>query len=300
VNSPAQHQERTTCVYKSVDGCAIKADAIGASPGARKPCALWIHGGGLIFGSRTKSPRPTFLGALVEAGFLVVSIDHRLAPETKLPAIVEDVRDAWRWAREEGPTLLGIDPERMVMAGGSSGAYLALMSGYMLQPGPRALASFWGFGDITAPWEAKPCAYYREWPLVTREEADRSIGAVPISEPAEDVDRSSFYLHCRQQGRWLAEVTGHDPNADPAWFDPYCPIRNVSTKFPPTILIHGSKDTDVPHAESENLASRFAQVGVEHAFLSLEGVGHGFADATPEEAEAAERAAAAFLQANVQ
>ena len=41
----------------------------------------------------------TLLSRLVEAGYTVVSIDYRLAPETKLPAILEDVRDAFAWIR---------------------------------------------------------------------------------------------------------------------------------------------------------------------------------------------------------
>ena len=86
---------RETYVYKAVADCEISVDVIGASPGASKPCVIWIHGGGLIFGSRTASPRPTFLEALLQRGFVVASIDHRFAPETKLSAIVEDVHDAW-------------------------------------------------------------------------------------------------------------------------------------------------------------------------------------------------------------
>jgi acetyl esterase/lipase len=77
-----------------VDGREIKADVFGASPGANKPGVIWIHGGGLIFGSRTKSPRPALLGALLQGGIVVMSIDHRLAPETKLPGTGEDVHDA--------------------------------------------------------------------------------------------------------------------------------------------------------------------------------------------------------------
>jgi hypothetical protein len=34
------------------------------------------------------------------AGFAVVSIDYRLAPETKLAAILEDVQDACKWVRD--------------------------------------------------------------------------------------------------------------------------------------------------------------------------------------------------------
>jgi len=290
---------RETYVYKTVEGCDIKADVIGANPGASKPCVIWIHGGGLIFGSRTNSPRPTFLKTLLQRNFVVVSIDHRLAPETKLPDIVEDVRDAWRWIRDRGLSLFGIDPAGVAMAGGSAGAYLSLMSGYSMRPGPRVLASFWGYGDITAPWETEPSAFYREMARVSREEADRVVGTVAVSEPPADVDRAYFYLYCRQLGRWPIEVTGHEPREDAEWFQPYCPLHNISANYPPTILIHGTSDTDVPHEESENLATRFAEVGVEHEFLSLKKIGHGFAGATPEQVERAEVAAADFLQAHL-
>jgi len=297
--SPAS-PARDSHVYKVVDGREVEADVIGACPGASTPCVVWIHGGGLIFGSRKASPRGPFLRALLERDFVIVSIDHRLAPETKLPEIVEDVRDAWRWIHDMGPGRFGIDPARVAMAGGSAGAYLSLLAGYLFEPRPRALASFWGYGDITAPWEADPSAHYRQMDLVTREDADTSLSAPPVQDPAVGVDRSCFYLYCRQQGKWLEEVTAHDPREENAWFDRYCPIRNVAPEFPPTVLVHGEVDTDVPHAESARLAARFTEVGVNHQFISLAGVGHGFAGARPEDAEAAEIAVAEFLRAQLQ
>jgi acetyl esterase/lipase len=289
---------REMYVYKTVEGCEIRADVIGASPGSSRPCVVWIHGGGLIFGSRKTSPRAPFLGVLLQRGFVVVSIDHRLAPETKLPGIMDDVHDAWRWVREQGPKLFGVDPARIAMAGGSAGAYLTLIGGYALRPKPRALASFWGYGDITASWERDPSDFYRKMQHVSREEAGQRVGTAAVSEPPHD-DRDYFYLYCRQQGQWLAEVTGHDPREDDAWFDPWCPIRNITPNFPPTILVHGTLDTDVPHQESEKLAARFAETGVKHDLLSLEGVGHGFAGAQPKDVERAEVAVAAFLEANL-
>ena len=68
---------------------------------------VWIHGGALIMGHRGGIDR-ALLGALTKAGYVVVSIDYRLAPETKLPAIVEDVQDACRWVRERGPKLFRV------------------------------------------------------------------------------------------------------------------------------------------------------------------------------------------------
>src|SRR5215831_3854574 len=112
VQNSAVSLERKTYVYKTVEGCQIKLDVLGESRGTRKPCLIWIHGGGLIFGSRTKSPREPFLRALLVKGFVVLSIDHRLAPETKLPSIVEDVQSAWHWALARESTL-GIDSARI-------------------------------------------------------------------------------------------------------------------------------------------------------------------------------------------
>ena len=291
--------DRETYIYKVIDEYQIKADAFGASAGAKKPAVVWIHGGGLIFGSRT-TPRPAFLAALLQAGAVVISIDHRLAPETKLADIVEDVRDAWQWVMEQGPTLLGIDSQRVAMAGGSSGAYLALMSGYCVDPKPRALASFWGFGDITASWEAEPSSHYLEQlPLISREEGIQKLGNCALSEPGPDVDRGYFYVYCRQQGRWPIEVAGHEPLLEPRWFDRYCPLRNVSSQYPPTILIHGTADTDVPCEESRRMAARLAEANVECELLTLDGIGHGLSGASPDVVASIESRAAAFIVAHL-
>lgn len=39
---------------------------------------------------------------VLDEGYALVSIDYRLAPETKLPALIEDIEDAFRWLRQEG------------------------------------------------------------------------------------------------------------------------------------------------------------------------------------------------------
>ncbi|MBL8360390.1 MAG: alpha/beta hydrolase [Rubrivivax sp.] len=288
--------ERRTLRYGMSEGVPLHADVIcaGSAPD-RRPCVMWIHGGGLIFGSRTISPRPYFTGALVEHGFVVVSIDHRLAPETKLPAIVDDVAAAWRWIHEAGPDLFGVDPARVCVAGASAGAYLSLTMGHLGTPRPRAVASLWGFGDITAPWEAEPSAHYRQAPLVERADALASLALTPVPT-ADGNDRSRFYLHCRQQGVWLPEVTGHAWPQEAAWFEPWCPLRRIDAAFPPTVLVHGHDDTDVPASESDALAERMRALGVPHAYHALPGVGHGFAGATTDQAQAIETAVAEFLQ----
>jgi len=134
----APHQPQTF-TYKKLAGCEIKLDVFRAPGNAPKPVAVWIHGGALIFGSRQKSPNSPLVRTLLNAGFTLVSIDYRLAPETKLPGIFDDVSDAFQCIRTNAESV-GIDPKRAVVCGGSAGGYLTLMTGFALSPRPKALA----------------------------------------------------------------------------------------------------------------------------------------------------------------
>jgi len=284
-----------THTYKAVGNCAIKADVHGAEPGARKPALLNIHGGALIMGNR-KGIDSTFYGELIKRGFVVVSIDYRLAPETKLPAIIEDVQAAWKWVQEEGPKRFGIDAGRVAVSGGSAGGYLTLMTGFCVEPRPRALVPFWGYGELTTPWYAEPNDFYRRQPLVTKQEAYAAISDQPVSDPPPKNQRGRFYLYCRQNGIWCQEVAGHDPKTETKWFDPYCPLRNVTAKFPPTHFVHGTNDTDVPYSESKNMADKLTAAGVEHDLITVEGAGHGLSGAGPDVKKKIAIDAAAFVE----
>ncbi len=91
------------------------------------------------------------LEKLGKAGYTVVSIDYRLAPETKLPGILGDVQDACKWVREKGPGLFRIDPKRMAVMGGSAGGYLALATGFRFSLGPRPSSRFGVTGTLPVP-----------------------------------------------------------------------------------------------------------------------------------------------------
>ena len=151
--------EPQTFVYKQAAGCDIKADVFGLPASGRKPAAVWIHGGALISGSRRLGPDARVLRSLLDSGFAVVSIDYRLAPETKLPGIIEDVQDAFRWIRASADKL-HIQTDRLVVCGGSAGGYLTLMTGFCVHPRPAALVSYWGYGDIAGSWYSRPDPFY--------------------------------------------------------------------------------------------------------------------------------------------
>ena len=222
--TPADEKDelRETYDYKVVDGCRIKLDVYGAPRDELRPVVVWIHGGALIMGHRGGIDR-ALLGALTKAGYVVVSIDYRLAPETKLPAIVEDVQDACRWVRERGPKLFRIAPERLAVMGGSAGGYLTLMTGFRVEPRPKALVSFWGYGDIAGAWYSRPDPFYRSQPLVPEKEA-----------AAPSAARSSRRMSARTIARgstFTADSRGSGPRKWPG--TTLMPSRGRSTRSAP-------------------------------------------------------------------
>ncbi|MCW5982347.1 MAG: alpha/beta hydrolase [Bryobacteraceae bacterium] len=269
-----------TYTYKTAGPCEIKADVYGAEGGVRKPVLMWVHGGALIMGDRRGIPAQ-FLTSLLDAGFAVVSIDYRLAPETKLPEIIADLKDACAWVRTKGPSLFNADGGRLTVSGGSAGGYLTLMSGFHAAPPPRALVSFWGYGDIIGPWYSRPDEFYNRQPAVPKEKAYAAVGSAPLAEPPEKNERGTFYLYCRQQGIWPQQVAGRDPFRDAAWFKMYCPVRNVTPAYPPTLLIHGTRDTDVPYEQSVMMARELEKNKVKHELITVPDGGHGFRDVDP-------------------
>lgn len=153
---------------------------------------------------------------------------------------------------------------------------MTLTSGYRFQPRPRALVSFYGYGDIVADWYSKPDPFYLREPAVSRDKALASVGTQEISEVPQANTRFPFYLYCRQQGLWPKEVVGMDPRDGRERFDAFCPSRNVTRDYPPTILLHGDKDTDVPFEQSADMARELKRAGVEHQFIPIADGGHGF------------------------
>jgi acetyl esterase/lipase len=258
-----------TYTFKTIDSSTNRLQAdVHRPPGdGVRPVIVFIHGGALMMGSRQMTSSPgSLLEALINAGYVVVSIDYRLAPNVKLPEIIGDVRDACDWVRQRGPELFRIDPSELFVMGQSAGGYLTMMAGFRVQPRPRALVSFWGYGDIVGKWYSQPDAFYRQRRLVTKEEADREGGAL-------------LYLYCRQQGLWPKVLTGLDPEKDPRAFDPFCPVRNVTREYPPTLLIHGTRDTDVPYELSAEMDNELTAKRVPHEFITIPDGGHGFGKA---------------------
>ncbi len=204
--------EVRTFTYKTVNGLSIKADVRRLGDAVPRPAVMWIHGGALMVGCREwldghiKTP-------LLLAGYVFISIDYRLAPESKLPDIIEDVEDAYTWILEEGSDLFGVDPAGIAVVGSSAGGYLTLTSGYRCNPRPAALVSFFGYGDLIGSWLSSPSPHPRhQGETMSAGDLETITNGPPVSDYRDrSGDGGAFYVHCRQHGTHGRAISGCDP-----------------------------------------------------------------------------------------
>jgi len=110
---------------------------------------------------------------------------------------------------------------------------------------------------------------------VTKEAALQAISRNEISE-AEVEPRVNFYFYCRQNGLWPKEVAGFDPVTEREKLLAYSPDRLVKPGYPPTLLLHGDRDTDVPFQLSEQMAAALEHQHIEHSLYRMRGFYHLF------------------------
>lgn len=97
------------------------------SPKPGSPIMLFIHGGGFM-GSNRRDVCAPFISEARNIGFTVVSMDYRLAPETLLDGMLEDLSEVQKWLMKDLKKVSGIDvdPTKIIVVGSSAGAMLAL------------------------------------------------------------------------------------------------------------------------------------------------------------------------------
>ena len=88
------------------------------------PVVFWIHGGGWQSGDKSMVARKP--KAFMDAGFVFVSINHRLLPAVDMDAITRDVASALGWVHKN-IAAHGGDPARILVMGHSSGGQLAAL-----------------------------------------------------------------------------------------------------------------------------------------------------------------------------
>lgn len=266
---------KTVHTFKTVEQLQLQADVYRYEDDVKRPVIVWLHGGALIMGTRDGAPNQLHELAKQQR-FVLVSLDYRLAPEAKLSQIIEDLTDGLKWVRDSGPELFHADSSGLVVAGASAGGYLALMSGIVIDPPPTAIVSYWGFGDVDGDWTTQPSEAYRKGKLIDEATAWAGVGQEVITATNQDngAGRATFFLYLKQTGRWLNAVSGLDPVKDRNQLTPYCPNRNVTPNYPPTLFLHGTADQDVPVEQSLAMVGELKRHGVTHELITIEGGGH--------------------------
>ncbi len=97
----------------------------GAPDAAPRPAILQIHGGGFVLGSARRQIGDNQALAL-ELDCVIVSVEYRLAPETRFPGALEDNYAALKWLHQNADDL-GVDRARIAVMGESAGGGHAAM-----------------------------------------------------------------------------------------------------------------------------------------------------------------------------
>ncbi|UAB78413.1 alpha/beta hydrolase [Erythrobacter sp. SCSIO 43205] len=183
-----------------------------------RPVLLFVHGGSWNSGDPESYD---FVGrAFVERGFIVALAGYRLGEAGQYPGMVEDVAGAFAQVREQ-ISAYGGDPEHIVLAGHSAGAYNMMMV---------ALEEKWLRAHSLAP--------------------DAISGIVGISGPYDflplDSDSTkAAFGHVEEEQALKATQ----------------PINNVNGDAPPMLLIHGEEDTTVGLFHSKRLSRKIQAAG---------------------------------------
>ncbi len=157
--------------YQKPSGAAYYDTPVAAG-GDPLPAIVFYHGGGFVLGD-LDCYDPICRSLANESGCRVVAVDYRLAPEHPFPAAVEDCFAALKWV-ENNAAAIGVDANRIAVAGDSAGGNLAAVTalaakekgspslGFQLLIYPAAAASL-----DTASAQAYGRGYFLDLPTIT-------------------------------------------------------------------------------------------------------------------------------------
>jgi len=250
--------------YCTPEGNAQKLDIVQppAAPSAPRPLAVYFHGGSWTTGSKQGFNRwfTDVAENLLGRGFVVATVDYRLAKDDPWTAQVEDARCAIRFLRTHAADW-SIDAARIAVWGDSTGAWLADM---IALPGEDA-----GFDN-------------GEWPGVSS-----SVRAVvdlwgPSDLDAADLSAERVKMVKRIFGKEASEIGRASP------------LDYVTASSPPHLIIHGDRDDTVPLSQSQALDTALKAAGVSSELIVVERGTHGLltGDYTPASPELIGRIAA--------
>jgi len=221
----AGDMDMTLDVYHPPEGVAPKRMAI-----------IHLFGGGFFGGNKNAGYIINDSKALGARGYTNISANYRLQSQGLWPAQIHDVKAAIRWTRANAGRL-GIESNRIAVAGYSAGGMLALMAA-----GTNDRPEF--EGDVGTPGVSS--------------KVDACIGVYPLASA--------------QIARGLFGEGGATPEAIAA----ASPTTYIGPNFAPTIFIHGTADTTVLPQSSIDFFTKLHALNVPTALTMIQGANHAF------------------------
>jgi acetyl esterase/lipase len=212
-----------------------------------RPAVILIHGGGWT--TFDKSDMSGMAGFLARSGFVAFAVDYRLlkGSENQWPAQFDDVQHAVRWIRANAAQYR-VDPRHIGSFGHSSGAQLA---------------SLLAMEDTRDNSDSALAKY-----------SSKVQAVVDVSGPTD------FTVHHDAEvDAFLAGFLGGDYAHHPEIWQNASPVFHVSKTVSPFLIFHGTHDSFVPVAQSEELVAKLKHAGVRVTLIKVDD-GHVFE--TPE------------------
>jgi len=219
-----------------------------------RPLIVHVHGGGWTAGHTRHAGAtanfPAVLASLAAEGFVVASIEYRLAGEARYPAQLQDVRAAVRYLRDHAG-LYGIDPEHVAIWGGSAGGHLSALAAVTC-----GNSEFEADG-VDAPVGSECVQAAAIWYGVF------DFAAMAAGRPGGSDGAVGGLLGCA--GSCSAED-----------YASASPVTFIDQDDPPFLLIHGEDDVVVPVAQSHLGEELLRAAGVPVEAIYIPGVNHSF------------------------
>jgi len=220
--------------------------------GEKSPAVLLIHGGGWKEGDKRQPREIEFGTTLAENGYVAASINYALRSAGKFPINLQDCKNGIRYLRSHAEEL-GIDPTRIAVMGGSAGGHLALMVAYT------------GDNPALAPTEPYPgvsdkvsCVvdFYGITDIGTRKKTDTDGNPTELRGVESEVQA----IFGSKAEDWKKAS----------------PVTYVKRDIPPTLILHGKKDTTVDFDQSQVLADALKRTGATYEIIWLPNAPHSF------------------------
>ena len=230
---------------------------------------VYFHGGSWTAMDKDFGTKP-FFRHLVAQGHTVMDVAYRLCPEVDFYGMMGDVKRAIAWMKDNA-SRYGVNPEKIVLVGSSTGGHLALLAGYApqhpeLTPEDIKDADLSVCGILSYYGPTDVLSGYSHWDVKQRSE---KMPPVPIGTK---LDPQKAFLY---GGRTDIFLGGH-PEDIPEIYQLASPTTHVHPGCPPTLLIQGDKDLLVPLDTTYAHYTKLIKAGVPAINVVFPGTEHAF------------------------